>query len=56
MKAGADVLGMVAIFSYNFNVARKAFEDSNVELTTLSNYDALIDAAHEIGYIKEEDI
>lgn len=55
-KAGADVLGMVAIFSYNFNHARKAFEDANVELTTLSNYDALISVANEIGYVKDEDI
>ena len=45
VNAGADVLGMVAIFSYNFNQARKAFEDSNVELTTLSNYDTLIDTS-----------
>ena len=56
VNAGADILGMVAIFSYNFNQARKAFEDSNVELTTLSNYDALIDVAHETGYIRQEDI
>jgi orotate phosphoribosyltransferase len=49
-------MGMVAIFSYNFNNARKAFEDANVELTTLSNYDALIEAAHEIGYVQESDI
>ena len=55
-KAGADVMGMVAIFSYNFNVARKSFEDSNIELTTLSNYDVLIDVAHETGYVKESDI
>ena len=55
-NAGADVLGMVAIFSYNFNQARKAFEAANVELTTLSNYDALIDVAHETGYIRQEDI
>ena len=55
-KAGADVMGMVAIFSYNFNVARKYFEDSNIELTTLSNYDVLIDVAHETGYVKESDI
>ncbi len=54
VTAGADVLGMVAIFSYGFNTARKAFEDANVELTTLSNYDALIDVAHETGYIREE--
>ena len=54
VNAGADVLGMVAIFSYGFNTARKAFEDANVELTTLSNYDALIDVASETGYIKSE--
>ena len=56
VNAGADVMGMVAIFSYGFNTARKAFEDANVELTTLSNYDALIDVASETGYIKPEDI
>ncbi len=56
VSAGADVLGMVAIFSYNFLHARKAFEDANVELTTLSNYDALIEAACETGYVKESDI
>ena len=54
--AGADVLGMVAIFSYGFNTARKAFEAANVELTTLSNYEALIDVASETGYIRAEDI
>lgn len=56
VNAGADVMGMVAIFSYGFNQARKAFEDANVELNTLSNYDALINVAHETGYIREEDI
>ncbi len=56
VNAGADVLGMVAIFSYGFNTARKAFEAANVELNTLSNYDALIDVASETGYIRPEDI
>ncbi len=56
VNAGANVMGMVAIFSYNFLHARKAFEDANVELTTLSNYDALIEAAHEIGYVKDSEI
>jgi len=56
VNAGADVLGMVAIFSYNFSQARKAFEDANVELTTLSNYDTLVEVAHQTGYIKESDI
>jgi orotate phosphoribosyltransferase len=56
VNAGADIKGMVAIFSYNFNKARKAFEDDNVELTTLSNYDTLVEVAHEIGYVQESDI
>ncbi len=56
VQSGADVMGMIAIFSYNFLHARKAFEDANVELTTLSNYDTLIEVAHEIGYVKESEI
>ena len=56
VQAGADVMGMVAIFTYNFNKARMAFEDANVELTTLSNYDALIEVAAETGYVKESEI
>ena len=56
VNAGADVMGMVAIFSYNFNQARKAFEDANVELTTLSNYDTLIEVANETGYVKDDEI
>lgn len=56
VSAGADVMGMVAIFSYNFNQARKAFEDANVELTTLSNYDTLISVARERGYVREADM
>ena len=55
-KAGAEVLGMVAIFSYNFNQARRAFEVADVELTTLTNYDALIDVACHTGYIKDSDL
>lgn len=56
VKADANILGMVAIFSYNFNQSRRAFENAGVELTTLSNYDALVDVACETGYIKESDL
>ena len=56
VKAGAYVKGMVAIFSYNFNQSRRAFENADVELNTLTNYDALIDVAHETGYIMESDL
>ncbi len=54
-QTGAEILGMVAIFSYNFNQSRRAFELANIELTTLTNYDALIDVAVHTGYIRKED-
>jgi orotate phosphoribosyltransferase len=55
-KAGANVLGMVAIFSYNFNKSRRAFEYSNLELRTLTNYDTLINEAVSCNYIKDKDM
>ncbi|MBR5857135.1 MAG: orotate phosphoribosyltransferase [Bacteroidales bacterium] len=55
-KDGAIVLGMVAIFSYNFIKSRRAFENANVELHTLSHYEALLEQALEENYIKAEDI
>ncbi len=55
-KEGAIVLGMVAIFSYNFIKSRRAFEYANVELHTLSHYEALLEQAVEENYIKPEDV
>lgn len=49
--AGAQVLGMVAIFTYGFDLAAKRFEEDNVQLDTLSNYSALVEVASETGYI-----
>ena len=37
-----DVIGMVAIFSYGFPIAAQRFKDAKVELTTLSNYEAVL--------------
>lgn len=53
---GADVLGMVANFSYLFAKASESFAEKNVELTTLSNYDAVLQAALKINYISEENL
>jgi orotate phosphoribosyltransferase len=53
--AGANVCGMVAIFTYGFELARRRFEEEAVELHTLSNYDALIEVASEEGCIKDSD-
>jgi orotate phosphoribosyltransferase len=55
-KSGGNVVGMVAIFSYNFPKARRAFENADVELHTLSNYDSLVEEALATDYIRQEDI
>lgn len=55
VKAGAHVLGMAAIFSYNFDVARRAFENANCELYTLSNYDSLLDTAVARNFITAQE-
>lgn len=49
--AGAQVLGMVAIFTYGFDLAAQRFEEDKVRLDTLSNYSALVDVASETGYV-----
>lgn len=55
-NAGAEVVGMVAIFSYQFPIAVEAFKKANVQLLTLSNYSAMLEAALEINYIKDSDL
>jgi len=42
---GADVLGMLGIFTYGFKIADDNFKNSKVNLNTLSNYDILIHEA-----------
>jgi orotate phosphoribosyltransferase len=53
---GGNVLGMLAIFTYNFPVATECFQKAGVELTTLSNYQILIELALEMGEINEEEL
>ena len=52
--AGAKIKGMVAIFTYGFDVANENFKQHNLELHTLSDYEHLIEQASETNYIKEE--
>lgn len=52
--AGVEVIGMVASFTYGFNVATEAFENAGVRLITLTDYEAVLEAAKETGYIGEE--
>ena len=55
-QKGGMVEGMVAIFSYNFTKARKAFEEANITLYTLTDYDTLIQVAGESSYINESEM
>jgi orotate phosphoribosyltransferase len=55
-NAGCEVLGMVAIFTYEFNKAIDAFRAENCNLNTLSNYSALIETALRTGYIGQTEV
>ena len=51
--AGVNVKGMVAIFTYGFEVSKENFESNNVTLFTLSNYESLIEQALDTNFINE---
>jgi orotate phosphoribosyltransferase len=53
---GGEVLGMVAIFTYGFQVAHDNFKEAGINLTTLSNYQTLLKVAADIGYVSSDDI
>lgn len=53
---GCEVVGMVAAYTYGFDVAQKAFSDADVRLITLTNYEAVVAEAVRIGYIAESDV
>ncbi|NVJ89103.1 MAG: orotate phosphoribosyltransferase [Flavobacteriaceae bacterium] len=53
---GAVVKGMIAIFSYGFDLATKNFKDKNVNLITLSNYENLLEQALDSNYISDKEL
>ena len=55
-KAGCDVLGMVAIFTYGFPTAEQNFANAGVKLDTLSNYNTMIEMAIEQGYVHPDEL
>src|ERR1700739_4319388 len=50
-KAELDIIGMVSIFNYGFEVAEKAFEKAGVPYLSLTNYPTLISLAVEKGIV-----
>jgi orotate phosphoribosyltransferase len=51
-----EVIGMVASFTYRFPAAEEAFRAADVQLITLSDYNAVLEQAAATGYIKPEEI
>ena len=47
---------MVASYTYGFPVAEEAFAAAHVELTTLTDYEAVVEAALATGYIKQDHV
>lgn len=56
VEAGAKVKGMVAIFTYGFEIADHNFEEKNIALHTLSDYEHLIQQASETHFVKEDQL
>ena len=55
-RDGCEVIGMVASYTYGFDVAKEAFKAANVQLLTLTNYEAVVEAAVATGYIQRADV
>ena len=53
-QAGIEVVGMVSIFTYGFDVANNAFTDAGVKYISLTNYSTLIALALEKGIVSKE--
>ena len=53
--AGAEVLGIASIFTYNMLKSKENLENANIQNISLSNFDVMVDVAAEEGYIKSED-
>lgn len=54
--AGAEVVAVLAIFSYNFPKSAKTFEEAGIAIQTLTDYETLLPIAVEKGYIDESSL
>jgi len=55
-NADATVKGMVAIFSYGFQVSKDNFSEKGIRLFTLSNYESLLEQASDTGFINKKEL
>ena len=54
-QAGAEVLGIVSIFTYGMKKGLDRLKEANIENTSLCDLDALLKVAVESGYIRRDD-
>lgn len=55
-EAGAEVLGIISIFTYGMKKGLSRLAEANVKNTSLSDFDTIVKAAAETGYIAKEDV
>ncbi len=55
-SASVNVKGMAAIFTYGFERSKTNFKEKNIELHTLSNYEALLEQALDTGFINDKEL
>ncbi len=55
-EAGAEVLGIVSIFTYGMAAALKRLSEANIPNISLTDFDTVASTAADIGYIKQEDV
>ncbi|MDD7317317.1 MAG: orotate phosphoribosyltransferase [Prevotella sp.] len=55
-RAGSEVTGMVASYTYGFPIAKQAFEEAKVRLITLTDYEHVVAEALQTGYISDADV
>ena len=55
-EAGAEVLGIVSIYTYGMKKGLERLKEANVKNVSLTDFDTTIAVAAETGYIKESDV
>lgn len=55
-SAGAEVAGILAIFTFNFEAAGEHFSKAGVSFAALTDYDVLIKVAHKEGYLNDAEV
>ena len=53
---GYNVMGMLSIFSYNFQFANKKFEQENISINSLSDYNSLVEKIEPEGSLSKTEI